>query len=218
MAVNCWLFCISKRTHCQNLWKYNPNTSKVSQWFEPNQWSQCFFQWFNLMDYNVKGTVNGCKKYQTIQLGCIDFNGSARSSQDHRKGRNQDQVCPWEAWPLSKCSLWLRKMSALQGEHPVDLQAQQCGVLYHLYCLWGEQQDGIPRTQPAGTQSAGTHSAGTQSTGPTRVPAQTTQGPHSLIHKKDRLKHAGALGHAPLEAPIQCTLKTLLLGPWGETW
>ena len=32
------------------------------------------------MDYNVKGTVNGSKQYQTIELRCIDFNGSARSN------------------------------------------------------------------------------------------------------------------------------------------
>ena len=25
-------------------------------------------QWFSLMDYKVNGTVNGCKKYQTIEF------------------------------------------------------------------------------------------------------------------------------------------------------
>ena len=37
------------------------------------------------MDYNIKGTVNGYKKYQTIELRCIDFNALARSNVDHGK-------------------------------------------------------------------------------------------------------------------------------------
>ena len=39
-----------------------------------------FLQWFSLKDYNVKGTDNGCLKYQTNELRCIYFNVSAMSS------------------------------------------------------------------------------------------------------------------------------------------
>ena len=60
MAVNCWLFCISERTHCQNLWKSDP-TIEVN----------VFFQWFSLMDNNIKGTVNGCKNIKPLNLDAL---------------------------------------------------------------------------------------------------------------------------------------------------